>query len=106
VWKLGRNFYPEEVKIIDRREVMPELALDANSIDTYLKFYFLQNKHLKDIETNMMLLHNSWTPDFFKKLDRDEFLKIDCTMSNVLCEILELDRSHIKQFVRIKTSIT
>ena len=96
--------FSDEIKIIDRAEVMPELTIGINSTNTYLNFYFLQNRNLKDIDANMILLHNSWTPDFFKKLSINELLKIDCTISNILSEVLELDRSHIKQLVRIKAN--
>ncbi len=93
--------FKDEIKIINRNEVMPELSIGINSPNTYVNYYFLQNKHLKDIEINMMLLHNSWTPDFYKKLSLEELLQIDCTMSNVLCEVLEIKRN-TKKLVRIQ----
>jgi hypothetical protein len=58
----------------------------------YQKFYFEQHKHLKDLlPTNMLMLHNSWTPDWYKGMTEEDILtNIACasTMSNILREVL------------------
>lgn len=80
------QIYPEQVEIIDviREKCMPENNLGLNYVD----FYFNKNYHLKDMDSTMLLLHNSWTPIEYKKMSEFEVLKLDCTMSNILREIL------------------
>ena len=55
----------------------------------YKKFYFENNYTLKDLtkKTNMLMLHNSWTPDWYKKLTKEDVLKQKCTLSNILREL-------------------
>ena len=57
--------------------------------DKYKVFYFEKKRHLADIsDTNMLMLHNSWTPEWYKKLSTHEVLAQTCTMSNILREVL------------------
>lgn len=58
--------------------------------DIYIDYYFLQNHHLTDINLELLLLHNSWTPREYKNFSLEEFLRCDCTMTNVLAEALEI----------------
>ena len=54
----------------------------------YKLFYFKTNYTLKDINnTNMLMLHNSWTPNWYKELSIEEVLKNKCTLSNILREL-------------------
>ena len=51
----------------------------------YLQFYFEWHKQLEDLlPTDILMLHNSWTPEWYKKLNREEVLSLDCTLSNIL----------------------
>lgn len=53
----------------------------------YEKFYFKSNYKLNDLlETNRLMLHNSWTTKFYK--DSKNPLEIECTMSNILKELV------------------
>ena len=73
------NCWPE-VYMIDR---------DIPRYEKYLKFYFETSHQLNDIKpTNMLMLHNSWTPNWYKKLSCDKVLSYDCTMSNILRTVL------------------
>ena len=87
--------YVDEINILDRRTVMPELSL-CTSLDSrsrtnaYINYYFLQNLHLTDVQSKMLLLHNSWSPDFFKQISFQDFFSFDCTMVNVLAEALDI----------------
>lgn len=55
----------------------------------YNQFYFEDNYKLSDLRpTNMLMLHNSWTPDYYKQLTKSRVLDKDCTLSNILREIL------------------
>lgn len=51
----------------------------------YQKFYFETDFHLSDIrKTNMLMLHNGWTPMSYKK---SNCLDYNCTLSNILKEV-------------------
>lgn len=85
--------YPDEIEIIDAATVMPDKALISKQVSyeaSYMVYYFLQNRHLPDVNADMLLLHNSWSPPFFKQLSPQDFFHIDCTMVNVLAEALEI----------------
>ena len=56
----------------------------------YNELYFCRNYNLSDLRpTNMLMLHNSWTPDYYKQLSEEEVLAQECTLSNILREILK-----------------
>ena len=58
--------------------------------DKYRRFYFGTNYHLSDLEpTNMLMLHNSWTPQYYKEASEQGVLNDICTMSNILREVLQ-----------------
>lgn len=88
----------DEIEIFDAQNVKPEFPSPYDPSKAYIDFYFLQTKHLHNIKTDMMILHNSWTPAIFRELDKDQLLHCNCTMANVLAEVLELDRSSINEF--------
>lgn len=55
----------------------------------YREFWFEKNgKTFKDIKKicngGIILLHNSWSPDKYKKMTKDEFLNSDVLLANVL----------------------
>ncbi len=87
--------HSDEVKIIDvvKENCMPERRQGGNNPRNYAEYYFVKNYHLSDIDSSMILLHNSWTPAQFKKMSLNEFILQDCTISNVLCEALDIDKS-------------
>ena len=61
-------------------------------VEKHLRFWFED-----DIDTNEVIrpgarivaLQNSWTPDWYKELSRDEVLAHDCLLSRVLKQLLE-----------------
>jgi len=56
----------------------------------YELFYFVYGYHLKDIRpTDMLMLHNSWTPKKFKTMTSRDVLDFPCTLSNILKEVLK-----------------
>ena len=60
----------------------------------YQVFYFESYFHLSDIqETDLLMLHNSWTPDWYKNLTETEVLNGNNTMSNILREVLNNGRT-------------
>ena len=48
----------------------------------YVDYYFRQS--MMPQLPNMVMLHNSWTPKWYKDLPRSEVLAINCTLSNIL----------------------
>ena len=86
------RIHADEIKILDMRIAMPQLSLVSESVNyqqSDFLYYFLHNHHLKDISADMLLLHNSWTPPFFKQVSSKEFFYLDCTLVNVLAEALD-----------------
>ena len=55
----------------------------------YEQFYFNENYRLSDIRsTDMLMLHNSWTPEWYKSMEEAEVLDHKCTLSNILKELI------------------
>ena len=82
----------KEISIMSVENCWPETYMVQENIHhqfKYEKFYFEQQYCLTDIfPTDMLMLHNSWTPDWYKKLSADEILSRHCTLSNILGEVL------------------
>ena len=84
---------------------MPEISSgNVSSEKSYLEYYFLKNYHLSDVNADMILLHNSWTPPEFKQVPPDKFFYYDCTMVNVLAEALGI-KLPSKNRLRIRTGV-
>ena len=98
-WSVMGNMFTDryvkqhnEVTICPIKMCLPETYLirdDAERYYKYLRFYFNSAYRLDDIEpTNILMLHNSWTPQWYKELSADAVLKQGCTLSNILREVL------------------
>ena len=95
---LGNAFtdgYLKEHKEIDIGLVencWPETYMVNGSLtrsQKYGAFYFDCDYHLSDIRhTDILMLHNSWTPGWYKALNEKEVLETKCTLSNILKEVL------------------
>lgn len=80
----------KEVKIYPIEKCRPELTMieGGTSRSNYTDFYFNRNYILEDVnDVDMFVLHNSWTPVNYKTLSREEVLKQNCTLSNILREV-------------------
>ena len=78
--RIGRidNYWPETYMIPGNESRM----------NKYKKFYFRESHHLADIrDTSLLMLHNSWTPKWYKNLSAKSVLAGSCTLSNILREI-------------------
>lgn len=82
----------KEVRIHPITDYWPETYMVDEPIpryEKYRKFYFERNHHLNDIHpTDLLMLHNSWTPGWYKELSAEDVLTHDCTLSNILRETL------------------
>ena len=98
-WALMGNLFVDwyvqahpEITICSIRSSWPETILvpgDIPRYEKYRRFYFEEAHHLDGIpHTDMLMLHNSCTPDWYKNLTRHEVKDLGCTMSNVLREAL------------------
>lgn len=82
-----------KIKIRDITPSWPETYMIKEDIHRqykYEKFYFENSYSLKDIKpTKILMLHNSWTPEWYKKLTVKQILTEDkCTLSNIFREKL------------------
>lgn len=102
-WSVVANMFTDpyvrehtEIQIVDVRKFWPETYMIKDNIprcDKYTRFYFGTHHHLSDIEpTDMLMLHNSWTPKWYKDLSESEVLAHNCTLSNILRELQMEDR--------------
>ena len=95
---MGNDFTDEYVKTHPDITICPVdycwpetymITKDIPRYEKYQKFYFECSCTLHDLlPTNMLMLHNSWTPNWYKKLSADEVLNQKCTLSNILKETL------------------
>lgn len=81
----------DEIKIDPVRCRWPETYIMPSMwprFTSYQQFYFSDHYTLSDIEeTDLLMLHNSWTPEWYKTFTRDQVLSYDCTLSNILREV-------------------
>lgn len=84
-----------EIQIGSIYEYWPETYMivgdpsDRTRYYKYLQFYFDCSYRLSDLkQPNMLMLHNSWTPKWYKDLAPSEVISKNCTLSNILKELL------------------
>ena len=82
-----------DVKIGSIQPCWPEvykIHYDRPRRRKYFDFYFSSFYELSDIrKTDMLMLHNSWTPAEYKQRTREQVLGSRCTMSNILREVIK-----------------
>lgn len=82
----------KDVRIHPAKNCFPETYMIPEDMPRYRKyqqFYFQEHYTLSHIiKTDLLMLHNSWTPGWYKKLTTREVLSADCTMSNILKAVL------------------
>lgn len=82
----------EEVRIHPIADYCPEVYMIRDDIprwQKYRQFYFEERHSLADIrQTDLLMLHNSWTPEWYKNVPEGKVLDANCTMSNILREAL------------------
>lgn len=97
IWSIMGNDFTDdyllehtEIEIGEIDRMWPEVYMiggNSSRMQKYIELYFKRNYYLSDIcKTDMLMLHNSWTPQWYKALNRDDILSVDCTLSNILRE--------------------
>lgn len=58
--------------------------------EQYVKYYFENDfsEYFLQKEQGLVMLHNSWTPDKYKSMGKDEFLQQNITIAKVLKKLL------------------
>ena len=87
--------HPNEVEILDWRIAHPEGQVElwskgVGGKTAYEDYFFIESHEIAEIKKDLIILNNTWTPDFYKKLSVEELMRIDCTMTNVLFDALEI----------------
>lgn len=78
-------------KIYPEKNWAKEKGIIARPEEEYREFYFegdYSEYALKDTK-GLICLHNSWTPKKYKEMNKEEFLKQNNTLANVLNKLLE-----------------
>ena len=66
----------------------------------YIELYFAATYSLDELRpTDLLMLHNSWTPEWYKALTRSEVLEARGTLSNILNEIHHHGRRQVSEVV-------
>lgn len=83
----------DNVKIGEVTRRWPETYMidgDLARRDKYGEFYFNRKFKLSDLagDSDILMLHNSWTPDCFKGLPADDVLSQECSLSYILKEAI------------------
>lgn len=81
----------KDITIASVKKSWPETYMmnGVSRWDKYRRFWFEKDYHLDDLEpAPLLMLHNSWTPSWYKELREQEVLAYKCTLSNVLKEML------------------
>lgn len=89
--------HPQEVEILDWHLVHPEEQLRRHEAGedyrrVYEDYFFGESHHLNEIDKDVIILNNTWTPDVIKKMSLEDLLQLDCTAVNLLVEILGIKR--------------
>ena len=81
-----------QVRIHPIADYCPEVYMIEGDIprwQKYRRFYFEERNTLSDIRpADLLMLHNSWTPEWYKNVPEGKVLDANCTMSNILREAL------------------
>ena len=98
-WALMGNAFTDDyvkrhtqVRIHPIEDYCPEVYMVSDDIprwQKYRRFYFEERNTLSDIRpTDLLMLHNSWTPEWYRNVPEGKVLDANCTMSNILREAL------------------
>jgi mannosyltransferase OCH1-like enzyme len=90
---LVKNVSEKEFKSIEIEDsfALPEqVLLKGDRIKCYINFYFSSKYNMSWLKNckGVLLLHNSWTPERFKKMNEAQFMRQDIMLAHLLSKIL------------------
>ena len=90
--EIVKNTSTQSFKLIERDEAyaLPDMFLYKEPVKSYRDFYFTDRDPepiLKKCK-GILLLHNSWTKDIYKKMSQKEFLHQDILLARLLLSLL------------------
>jgi hypothetical protein len=92
---LSRPAMAPHLKLLERRGFIAELGTGGKEgldpVSLYLRFWFEDSGTVADVfrpGVDAVALHNSWTPDWYQGLTRDEVLAHGCLLSRSLVYLL------------------
>lgn len=97
-WSLMGNEFTDpyvrnhkEIRIHPVTDYWPEIYMIGSKLprfNKYMQFYFEKKYHLSDLKpTDLIMLHNSWVPAWYRSMTKQEVLNHHCTLSNILREV-------------------
>ena len=94
--KANRSEYIDLTEMLPYKTFIPESATwkdkyrdDPEKPKKYADFYFGKKDNSAKIKDSVFLcLHNSWTPEKYKNMNRHDFLKSDTTLAHVMKKVL------------------
>lgn len=93
--KIVENAPKKSFKIIERHEayVLPEVNFYQDPLQCYRDLYFTPGDPEMLLKKNkgVLMLHNSYTDEKYKKMSEKEFLRQDIMLSNLLLRLLNND---------------
>ena len=93
--KIIENIQNKSFKILEREEayVLPELNFYKNPLKCYRDLYFTPGDPENILKKNkgVLMLHNSYTHEKYKKMSEKEFLQQDIMLANLLLRLLKND---------------
>lgn len=90
-----KQFYSidkEKYKLLPEVNYSKENNIEDYFVDNYKKFYFEKelSEYALDGNNGIIYLHNSWTPDVYKEMSKEEFLKQNITLAKLLNKVLNI----------------
>lgn len=99
----------EDIYLTIEDNFMKDKKYRLNAPENYRYFWF-ENNFVEYIRHTPackgVCLHNSWTPQFIKECSRDEFVNIDCTLSDFICGILGINNSKVYYYNFMQNNFT
>jgi mannosyltransferase OCH1-like enzyme len=80
----------KRIEIEDAYALPEQVLLKGNRPNCYINFYFSPNYNMSWLKKckGVLLLHNSWTPKRFKKMNETQFLSQNIMLAHLLSKIL------------------
>lgn len=84
--------HPNEFKLYPLELARPDFVYckDSDKRSAFEDYYLYHSFCLEDIEQDICMLFNSQVPEYIKNLSKEKFFELDCTLTNILAELLDI----------------